>query len=307
MGKKTDFILNAITLGGRTRKKKRQAAMSTSVQNNTPTETTNMLNTNFDNMELSALASALNELAKDVSEEVNEFSDIQAAIQELDNNLTLIKNQAAVVKFAADLCFVDVVTLEDIEQKTKEVGQYLPGFNRMQDPETRSKLKNAMKKAEELFNTYNSKRIAHINQAITKSTELEKAIKGSSKIKTDSSVSNAKNDTLGSHLSTIATMIKKDSKNVVTDLEFLSEQIYKFDNIYVSVSNFINSIKNKGIAVEKADKKMTDLVSSMIATTGAILNHSGKHADAIAMYDRAKDKYNKAADNQRMNQLENIN
>lgn len=306
MGKTADVLLNIVTLGGRSRKKNRQAAMSAAVQNNTPTQTTTMLNTNFDNMELSALASTLNELAKDVSEEVNEFSDIQAAIQELDNNLTLYKNQAAVVKFAADLCFVDVVTLDSIEQKTKEVGQYLPGFNKMPDPETGSKLKKAMKEAEDLFKTYNSKRIKHINEAITKSKELENAIKGSSKIKTDSTVSNAKNDTLGAHLSTIATMIKKDSKNVVADLEFLSEQIYKFNNIYVSVSNFINSIKQKGIAVEKADKKMTELVSSMIATTGAILNHADKHADAIALYDRAKKKYNNAADNQRKNQLENI-
>jgi len=296
MGKKTDFILNAITLGGRTRKNNRQAAMSAAVINHTPTETTTMLTNNFDNMELSQLASSLNDLAKDVSEEVNEFSNIQAAVKELNNNLTLIKNQAAIVKFSADLCYVDAVTLGVIEEKSKEVGIVLNNYNLNPNLGTFNELKKLKNEMQDMFESYNAARIEHINKAITKSTQLEKAIKGSSKLKTSSSVSKAKNDTLGAHLSTIATEIKKDAKNVVTDLEFLTEQINKFNEIYLSVSKFITELKKKDIAVETADRKMTQLVSSMISATGAIINHSDKHADAMLTYDRAVKKYNDHVD-----------
>ena len=278
--------------------KKPVQSINNTVASNTAASAMNQINTNFNDAELKTLVNSLKSLTENVNQEIQSLDDITQSLDKLNSEVTNIKNQSIIVKFAADLCFVDVSTLDQIEKNVTKLTPMIQQYNVSQNPAIGTQAKELMTQTETLFKNYESKRINFIKNAATTNKAIESIISGASKLSVTSNIVNPKNNTLAAHASAVSKELKADQANVVKDLQFLNEQIRKFTGMLTESSVTISKLNSKGIKLQNAETSINNLTASIIGHSGSIVNHSSKHLSVMNQFSNLKSQYKNATENE---------
>ena len=278
--------------------KKPVQSINNTVASNPAASAMNQINTNFNDAELKTLVNSLKSLTENVNQEIKSLDDITQSLDKLNSEVTNIKNQSTIVKFAAGLCFVDVSTLDKIEENVTKLTPLINQYNVSQNAAIGTQAKDLMIKTETLFKHYESKRIDFIKKAATTNKAMESIISGASKLSVTSNIIKPKTDTLAAHASAVSKELKADQANVVKDLQFLNEQIRKFTGMLTESSVTISKLNSKGIKLQNAETSINNLTASIIGQSGSIINHSNKHISAMNQFSNLKSTYETAKNNQ---------